>query len=591
MTRRNVMWLVLLAASVRVLALWADRDSLLYQVGGLDTPQYLDMGRRLTTGEWPDDKPFFWAPGYSVFLGLLMSISTSVTWLKLAQVALGTASCVLVGMLASRLFQDRRVAVVAAGIAALYGPLIYYDLQLAPASLDVFLHLLVLVLLLEARSRNAMWLWLAAGAVTAASAVTRGAIMLLLPWVAIWLLWPPPRLGGRVLLSHAMALALLLAPVVLTLALVSRHNIQGDRTWGKTKRPFASASEANATGGLFLSYNLGINLLLGNVPAMHATNRVEHPLCLINYKMLVFKPVLEGATKPSAQSSFLANEALTWMRAHPVEWLQLVGEKALELVHGEEISRDTSIEASGVDNPVLELLFWKHGLAFPSGVVIPLALLGIALAPKRSRAHALVLAALAAQAVFVLAFFVTTRYRLALWTAALPYAAYAAVAAFDAIRARRVSPRSIGIAVLALAVLVLSNYGLSPEPVAHAAFEHDHLGALLDKQGRHEEAVQQWQAALALDPHHAQAHFQLANYYNKRTELSTAAAHYDAGLKAAPTAFAARLAYADILIKQARPSEATEQLRRLLKQVTSGRVRMSACLLAKRAKLDLRPDC
>jgi Tfp pilus assembly protein PilF len=120
---------------------------------------------------------------------------------------------------------------------------------------------------------------------------------------------------------------------------------------------------------------------------------------------------------------------------------------------------------------------------------------------------------------------------------------------------------------------------------------HDHLGALLDKDGRVADAVEQWKTALAIDPHYAQAHFQLANYHSKRSDLNAAAAHYDAGLKAAPTAFAARIAYADILIKQARPSEATDQLRRVLKQVSSGRVRMSACIMAKRAKLDLRPDC
>jgi 4-amino-4-deoxy-L-arabinose transferase-like glycosyltransferase len=585
------MWLVLLAASVRLLALWDDGDSLLYQVGGLDAPQYLDMGRRFTTGEWPDEKPFFWAPGYSVFLGLLMSVSASVTWLKLAQVALGTASCVLVGLLASRLFQDRRVAIVAVAGAALYGPLVYYDLQIAPASLDVFLHLLSLVLLLEARSRNAVWLWLAAGVIAAASAVTRGAVLLLLPFAAAWLLWPPPRLTGRVLLSHALALVALLAPVGLVLALVSQHNIEGDRTWGDTKRPFASASEGNAFGGLFLSYNFGINLLLGNVPEMHAINRVEHPQCLLNYKMLVFKPVLEGASKPSAQSSFLAEEALSWMRSHPLEWLRLQGQKALELVHGEEISRDTSIEASGVENRVLDLLLWKHGIAFPSGLLIPLALLGIAFAPKRSRAHALVLGALAAQALFVLAFFVTTRYRLALWIAAMPYAAYAAIAAFDAVRAQRMSKNLVMVALLAVAMFAVSNYGVSPEPVAHAAFEHDHLGALLDREGKQQEAVEQWKTALSIDPRYAQAHFQLANYSAKHSDLSAAATHYDAGLQAAPTAFAARIAYADILIKQARPSEATDQLRRVLQQVSSARVRMSACGMAKRAKLDLRPDC
>jgi len=587
------MMLAVCAASIRALALWDDGDSLLYRVGGLDAPQYLDMARRFTTGAWPDDKPFFWAPGYSVFLGLLMQISESLSWLKVAQVVLGTASCVLVGVLAARLFHDARVTLLSAAFAALYGPLVYYDLQISPATLDVFLHLLLLVLLLEAWSRQRVGWWCAAGVVAAASAVTRGAVLLLLPFVIAWMGWPPPRIDGRVLRSRAIQLVAWLAPVCLVLVLVARHNIEADRAWGgKTRAAKSSTQAAGATGGLFLSYNLGVNFALGNVPALHAVNRVEHPQCLLDYKMLVFKPTFAGAVKPSAQSSFLVNEALTSMRSHPLEWLQLMGRKALELVQGEEISRDTSIEASGTDNRVLDALFWKHGIAFPSGLLIPLTLLGIALAPKRGKPHTLLLGALALQAVFVLAFFVTTRYRLALWTSAMPYAAYALIALIDAARSGpRERARLFGMGSLAVFALAVSNGGLAPEPATYAAFEHDHLGAMLEKEGKTEEAIEHWKAALALDPRYAQAHFQLANYHTKREDLATAAAHYDAGLQAAPATYAARIAYAAVLIKQARATEATDQLRRVLEQASSSRIHMTVCMMAKRANLDLRPDC
>jgi tetratricopeptide (TPR) repeat protein len=224
--------------------------------------------------------------------------------------------------------------------------------------------------------------------------------------------------------------------------------------------------------------------------------------------------------------------------------------------------------------------------------LIPLALLGIALAPKRSRPHALLLSALVMQAVFVLAFFVTTRYRLALWASAIPYAAYALVAATDAVRSwPRERARLLVALSLGAIALAVSNHGLSPEPTTYAAFEHDHLGAMLEKQGKHDQAVQQWRAALSIDPRYAQAHFQLANYETKREDLAAAAAHYEAGIEAAPTTFAARIAYAGVLIKQARMGEATGHLRRVLKEVSSPRVRTTVCMMAKRAKLDLGPGC
>lgn len=576
--------LIALAALVRLLALWDDEGSLLYEVGGLDAPQYLDMARRFVSGEWPDDKPFFWAPGYSVFLGLLSTISSSITWLKLAQVVLGTASCALVGVLARRTFDDARVAYAATAIAALYGPLVYYDLQISPASLDVFLWLLTLVLLIEARHRERVWLWLFAGIAAAASAVTRGAVLLLVPFIALWSLWPMRGLALRTLGMRGVSLAAFLAPIALVLALVTQHNVAADNAWGGRPR-----AESGSTAGLFLSYNLGINFILGNVAEHHAVNRVEHPLCLLNYKMLVFKPTLDGVAKPSEQSSMLMGEALAWIGAHPGEWLKLLGTKVLELVHGEEISRDTSIEASRLDNHVLAALIWKLGVAFPSGLVIPLALLGLVLGTKRSKEHALLLAALAAQAIFVLAFFVTTRYRLALCATAFPYAAYAVIAAWDAARARQ--RPAFGIAALAIALLAISNYGLSPLPRTHAAFEHDHLGALLDKAGKPDAAVAEWRTALAIDPHYAQAHFQLANYETKRSDLAAATKHYEAGLETAPTSFAARMAYGSLLIRQGRAEDGGEQLRRVLREVSSPRIRMTACMAAKRAKLDLGPEC
>jgi len=594
-TRRNVLLLVLLAAGIRALALFDDRDALLHEVGGLDAPQYLDMARRFAIGEWPDAEPFFWAPGYSVFLGLLTRVSGALVWLEAAQVVLGTASCVLVGMLASRLFRSERVAVLSAAIAALYGPLVYYDLQISPATLDVFLHLLLLLLLLEAQRRDRPWLWLAAGAVAAASAVTRGAVLLLLPLVVVWMLWPSPGLARRALRAHALRLAALLAPVCLVLALVVRHNVEADRVWGGRARASTSASEVSAKGGLFLSYNLGINFLLGNVAELHTANHVEHPLCFLDYKMWVFEPVLHGVSTPSAQSRYLVDEALAWMRSHPLSWLQLLGTKTLELLHGREISRDTSIQASGVDNHVLRALLWQHGLAFPSGLLIPLALLGLVLAPKRSRPQALMLAALGTQAVFILAFFVTTRYRLALWTSAIPYAAYGLSEAFDAVRSGRasrgLSRRAGAFALLAVVALVVSNHGLSPMPTAHLPFEYDHLGAMLDKRGEHDEAARQWRTALDRDPSDAQAHFLLAGYDAKREDLKAAAAHYQAGLRVAPATYAARIAYADVLTRQARKDEAVVQLRRVLAEVQAPSVRGMVCLTARRAQLDLRPDC
>ena len=105
---------------------------------------------RLGEGKWPDGRPFFWAPGYALFLGVLTLLSEEAVLVKVVQIGIGTLTCALVGLLAARLFEQRRVTLLSLAIAAAYGPLVYYDLQIPPATLDVFLFLLLLVLLLEA---------------------------------------------------------------------------------------------------------------------------------------------------------------------------------------------------------------------------------------------------------------------------------------------------------------------------------------------------------------------------------------------------------------------------------------------------------
>lgn len=564
------------AAAVRALALWDDGDSLLYRTGGLDAPQYLEMARGFVHGRWPADEPFFWAPGYPLFLGLLALVSEHALWLKAVQIALGAASCALVTRVAARVFDDRRVTLLSGGIAALYGPLVYYDLQASPASLDVFSSLLLLVLLLHAHGSGRVWPWLAAGVVAAASAITRGAVLLFLPLVLIGLMREAAPARARLLAACA-----LLAPVLVALALVGAHNWRHDR---------GAATDTAARAPIPISYNVGINLWIGNVPELYAANHVEHRLCFLDYKEAIFEPVLHGIRRPSAQSAYLTQKTGRWILDHPAAWLGMLATKLGELVQGSEISRDTSIEASRLDNHVLAWLIWRRGLAFPSGLLIPLALVGIAFAPRRSVAQRLLLAALASQALFVLTFFVTTRYRLVLWTMAIPYAAWALVHAAHAAKTWT-RPVVFFAGALALLLLALSNRDQRPMPSRHAAFEYEHLGHVLDREGKHDEAARQWQTAVALDPSYASAHFQLALYYTRRHDAQRAESHYVAGLQAAPDTYAARFEYAKLLVSQARTQEAADQTRRVLARLPPSAFRQTVCAFAKRSRLAGLPEC
>jgi tetratricopeptide (TPR) repeat protein len=563
--------LCVLAGSVRASALWADRGSLLFETGGLDAPSYVDMARGFRTGGWPGPAPFFWAPGYPFFLSALTFISDSTIWFKTAQIALGTATVCLVANIALRLFRSVPLAATAGGLAALYGPLVYYDLQIAPATLDVFLSALFLAITFQAYRSNTPNIWLWSGVIAALAVVTRGALLIFLPFIVFRIC----RAGGVTCSARCVRLSLFVGPTLGMLLALAAHNYRYDlEANGK-----ANQNRDQHPGLTLISYNLGINFALGNTSDLYRENDLRDPACFVNYKMLMDEPAWFGHTSGSGQSRYLLERTLKRIYAAPNEWILLLGRKLHELLHGQEISRDTDIYASRSENVVLSALIWLDTIAFPSGLLLPLALLGVAVARKRDELHRITLGFLFSQALFVLAFFVVTRYRLVLCTLAMPYAAYAL--AWAAVRFKLRAWRPLTTWSAALVVLIAAtNTGLRPASESHVAFEYNHLGAVLAQRGDPSAAAAQWWAALKSDPAYAPAHFQLAEYYAQRGDYRQSEAHYLLGLGAAPAAYPARLEYSLLLARSQRPTEASNQLQRALDAVRSPQMQEHFCTAA-----------
>ena len=111
-------------------------------------------------------KGAFWQPLlYPWFLGLLYNIlGHSLFGVRVIQALLSSVSCILLYGIGRNVL-SRRVGIMAGAIMAVNGTLIYFDGELLPASLYVFLLLCGLVALLHASSTKVNeWMWrLAAG--------------------------------------------------------------------------------------------------------------------------------------------------------------------------------------------------------------------------------------------------------------------------------------------------------------------------------------------------------------------------------------------------------------------------------------------
>lgn len=102
---------------------------------------------------------------------------------------------------------------------------------------------------------------------------------------------------------------------------------------------------------------------------------------------------------------------------------------------------------------------------------------------------------------------------------------------------------------------------LAVEPKAEI---YSDLGFVLDRQGKGEEAVENYHKALALDPECASAHFNLAVSLLRRDELDEAAVQYEAALRVKATA-ETHNGLGFILSKQGKLDEANSQFREAIR--------------------------
>lgn len=452
-------------------------------------------------GSWPGHIAFERPPLFTYFLGAVYALTgPRPLAVLLLQALLGAAGCLLVYGIGREIFDDRRMARVAALLTALCGTLLYFDAQLLSASLDVFLGLALLWLLLLAARRGSPPLWLAAGLVAGLSALNRGAVLLFAPCVLFWAarLARPERPTARRGAAGLGAAALFALAMLLPIAPVSWHNARYD---APAEGGSLQGAWRHLLGGDFvpIASNAGLNFYLGNHRSLRALNRVDHPEHLAVYERIRLQAVEAGIESYAEANRYMVRETLADMRRWPGDWMALMGIKLAELCNGTEIPRNTSLYADRNDSPVLAALLWRLGLALPSGLLIPLGFLGIAGLRRDWRRQFLVFSALGSQALFVLAFFVTARYRLPMLPLLSLYAARAGVDLVDAWRSgsRARAERLTG--VLAL-LLVLCNLPIVAVRANHHWMEHYNLAVALLEHERRDQAESELRRAAQLNP-------------------------------------------------------------------------------------------
>ena len=153
------------------------------------------------------DEPFTGPPLYPAFLGALFWLfGADFFACRLIQFTLGALSVVLLYLIGRRVFSPG-IGLAAGIVAAVYGPLIYFEGELLPPGLAVLLNLSLVLFLLRPGTVSHPWSCLAAGILLGVAGLAVGHVFLFGPGVAGWiLLRRDPGLSAR--LGRVLLLAL-----------------------------------------------------------------------------------------------------------------------------------------------------------------------------------------------------------------------------------------------------------------------------------------------------------------------------------------------------------------------------------------------
>lgn len=518
-SRRGIDWQILTvflaALALRLVYFLNVRDQAYYQVPLLDSAWYHGSALKILREGFWGGEVFFRGPLYSYFVALWYQLfGENPEGPKIVQMFLGSGTCAFL-VLAVRQVFDRKVAFVSGVVAALYPTLVFFDGELLATSLGTFLGVVLLYTALRGAEGPSPRRWLVAGLVFGAAALNRPQVLLLGLGLFIWLVTDRAR-------QRRSWLALVLGAAVVILPVTARNAIVGGDP-------------------VLIAYQGGVNLYMGNnpeadgrsarLPGWSDPSRDWSTLEEDTRRMA--EAEAGRALLPSEESRFWTAKALAFFRQQPERAAGLIARKTYYLLSGFEIPNNKDLYFFKQYSPLLDALLWRRGLAFPTGLLIPLAALGLVLSAAHPRRYVVFYLFLLCQSLAIVLFFTCARFRVVIVPAVIPFAVWGVR---ELARYFRRGPRSTGAvaAGIGIAFLVVSNsdflavsatarwqdyYDLGlvhaqkhDYAQAREAFEEAlrlkgdevpvlyNLGLVHMNLGRFERAIQYFRTALAIEP-------------------------------------------------------------------------------------------
>jgi len=465
----------------------------------MDSWEYDRWALRIAGGDWIGNEVFFQAPLYPYVLALLYALfghhlAAAYIFQIMAAVAGAYALYRAAGLMLSRAH-----GLLAAGLAAICGVFIFYDVQILKESLAVSLVSFLLWALASARATGKSRTWFAAGLLCGLIALLRENMLLVVPFLCLLTLGR----NGRKLAWLRRSGALLAGTALILLPVAVRNGL---------------------VGGVFLptTFQAGTNFYIGNNPEADGTYRPIVP----GKQMPEFerKEPIRIAEKetgrrlsPSEVSRFWMRRGLDWAKRHPADFLKLQARKFLLFWSWYEWPDAVDYYYVKTVSPVLRLPLLEYGTVFL------LALAGLWLARRRWSSLLPVLVFIPAWMAATVVFFLFSRYRLLSVPPLIILAAIPVAAGLERLKKKR-DMVAFGILVVLAAAYIAPH--LIPFEPRRDLVEYN-LGVIYEKTGGDKEAEAHYRKALEANPRDFLSCLNLGNIAGRRGDLKTAASWFE----------------------------------------------------------------
>lgn len=333
---------------------------------------------------------FYGNPLYPYFLALIYKLfGVHLEVVRIVQHLLGLLTCFFVYRIGKRYF-SLWVGFVSAALLAFYRGAIMYEGCLLIATLSLFLHTCAVWILAEYDRNDRIWQWAAAGIIMGLAILARGSAIVFA--VPVWLIVSRMDIGlrRRILAVGIYSIAICAAAFPLTV-----RNYLADGRW------------------IITAPHWGEAFYVGNNPESTGAN--TQPSFVRPTPFHEHEDFRRQAEKISGRQMDLVDSSYFWfdqakrfIRDHPAAYIKLLGKKVLYFFQGYERPDNENIGF---------LQKYMHILNLPLvtfGLISPLCIVGLILLALERQMYQqkLIIFIFLFYASTIIAFFVTSRYRI-----------------------------------------------------------------------------------------------------------------------------------------------------------------------------------